>query len=353
MNLPDIYKFFSSLKDCCASEKECQRACDVWKVFKIKNLGEYHDFSLKTDVLLLCDGFEKFINVCLKDYGLDLCHYFSAPGLSWDAMLKMTDIQLEKINNIDIYLFLEKGMRSGVSYISNRYSKSDENTEITYSDASNLYGWAMIQDLSYGGSKSLSDKEINDFDLDSVAEYSPVGYVLEVDLKFCKKLHDSLSDYPLCPEKIEINYDMLSKYCKDIADWYDIKVAGVKKLVPNLGDKVEYVVHYKNLKYYFSLGMKLVKIHIILSFKQSDWLKKYVDFNTKKRQESPDEFNKGLYKLLNNCIYGKSIENQRKRMNVKLISDKKHIKNVLINQISYHKKYLIKILLQFIVQRPH
>ena len=116
---------------------------------------------------------------------------------------------------------------------------------------------------------------------------------------------------------------MLSKYCTDIADWHGIKVGGVKKLIPNLGDKVKYVVHYENLKYYLLLGMKLVKIHRILSFKQSNWLKKYVDFNTKKRQESTDEFSTGLYKLLNNCIYGKSIENQRKRMNVKLINDKK------------------------------
>ena len=118
---------------------------------------------------------------------------------------------------------------------------------------------------------------------------------------------------------------MLSKYCKDIADWYGIKVVGVKKLIPNLGDKVEYVVHYKNLKYCLSLGMKLVKIHRILSFRQSDWLRKYVDFNTEKRKQNNDEFNKNLYKLLNNCIYGKSIENIRKKINVKLINGKKNI----------------------------
>ena len=92
-------------------------------------------------------------------------------------------------------------------------------------------------------------------------------------------------------------------------------------MIPNLADKIKDVVHYKNLQYYLSLGMKLIKIQRILSFKQSNWLKKY--FNTKKRQESTDEFNKNLYKLLNHCIYGKSIENQRKRINVKLINDKK------------------------------
>ena len=119
-------KFFNSLKHRRISEKI------VWRVIKIKNLGGYNDLYLKTDVLLLRDVFEKFINVCLKDYGLGPCHYISSPGLSWNAILKMTGIQLEKINNIDAHLFLEKGMRGGVSYISKRYSKSDENTEIMY-----------------------------------------------------------------------------------------------------------------------------------------------------------------------------------------------------------------------------
>ena len=116
---------------------------------------------------------------------------------------------------------------------------------------------------------------------------------------------------------------MLSKYCKGIANWCGIKVGGVEKLVPNLGDKVKYVVHYKNFKYYLSLGMKLVKIHRTLKSKQSNWLYKYVDFNTKKRQERTDEFNKSLYKLMVNCIYRKSIENLTKRINVNLVNDKK------------------------------
>ena len=132
----------------------------------------------------------------------------------------MTSIQLEKINNIDVHLFLEKGMRGGVSYISKRYSKSDRDTDIMYWDANNLYGSAMIQNLPYGEFKFLSEKEIKTFNLDSIAKNSPVGYTLEVDLEYCKKLHDSHNDYPLCPEKIEVNSDMLSKYCKDIADWY-------------------------------------------------------------------------------------------------------------------------------------
>ena len=116
--LPDKGCFFNSLKHCIVSKEEYFRACNVWKVFGIKNFGEYHDLYLETDVLLLCDVFETFISVCLKDYSLDPCHYFSSPGLSWDAMLKMTGIKLEKISNTDVHLFLEKGMRGGISYIS-------------------------------------------------------------------------------------------------------------------------------------------------------------------------------------------------------------------------------------------
>ena len=112
--LPDKCKFFSSLKDCGFNEKEFQRLINVWKVFKIKNLEEYHDLYLKTDVLLLCDVFEKFIKTCLEYYCLDPSHYFSSPGLSWDAMLKITKIKLQLIDNIDTHLFIEKGIRDKV-----------------------------------------------------------------------------------------------------------------------------------------------------------------------------------------------------------------------------------------------
>ena len=115
--LPDKSEFFISLKDSGVNEKEYERAVNVWKAFKIKNLGEYHDLYLKIDVLLLVDVFEKFVEACLNYYQLDPCHYFSGSGLSWDAMLKMTEIKLELISDVDMHLFIEKGMRSGISYI--------------------------------------------------------------------------------------------------------------------------------------------------------------------------------------------------------------------------------------------
>ena len=229
--LPDKSNFFSLLKDCGINEKEYQRAINVWKVLRIKNLGEYHDLYLKTDILLLCDMFEKFIKTCLEYYCLDPSHYFSSPGLSWDAMLKMTGIELEKINDINVHSFIKKGMRGGISYISKRCSKNDNNT-IMYWDANNLYGWAMIQPLPVSDFTFLSEKEIDRFNLDSIDENSSIGYILECGLEYSKELHDLHNYYPLSPEKIEVSSDMLSRCCSDIANKYRIKVGGVKKLIP-------------------------------------------------------------------------------------------------------------------------
>ena len=162
--LPDRSKFFSSLKDECISEKDYLKAFDIWSVSTMNSMGDYYDLYLKTDVLLLAGVFEKFINTCLECYGLDPCHYFSSPGLSWNAMLKMTEIELDLISDIDIHLFSEKEIRGGISYIAKRHGKannkymkcydsSKESKYITYLDANNLYGWAMIQYLPYSGFK--------------------------------------------------------------------------------------------------------------------------------------------------------------------------------------------------------
>ena len=281
---------------------------------------------------MLADVFEKFIDICLKYYELDPYHYFSVPGLSWDAMLKMTGVKLEKISDIDQYLFIEKGTRGGVSYIAKRYAKANnkymcdydsnkQSTFITYLDKNNLYGWAMSEYLPHGKFKWL--KNVDELDIMSINEKGDLGYILEVDLKYPKELHELHNDYPLAPEKRTVTNDIFSNYCKNVADKYDIKVGDIKKLVPNLGNKTKYVVHYRNLQLYLSLGMKLTKIHIALQFRQSDWRKKYIDFNTKKRMSAKNDFEKYFFKLMINSVYGKTMENLRKRISPKFVNNKK------------------------------
>ena len=116
---------------------------------------------------------------------------------------------------------------------------------------------------------------------------------------------------------------MLSKYCKEIADKYNNKVGDVKKLILNLSNKNKYVLHYRNLQLYLSLGMKLTKIHKMLKFKQSDWMNKYIDFNTKKRMDGTNDFEKDFFKLMINSVYGKAMENLTKRINVRFVNNKK------------------------------
>ena len=126
---------------------------------------------------------------------------------------------------------------------------------------------------------------------------------------FSPKQTASHNDYPLAPEKLAESYEMLSDYCKKIANKYEIKVGDVKKLIPNLGNKTNYVLHYRDLQLYLSLGMKLTKIHRVLKFKQSDWMKKYIDFNTEKRKNTANCFENDFFKLIINSVYDKTMEN--------------------------------------------
>ena len=188
----------------------------------------------------------------------------------------------------------------------------------------NLYGWAMISYLPSGGFKWL--KNIDGFDVNSISEKSPRGYILKIDLEYPDKLHLLHDYYPLVPEKLAISYDTLSDYCKKIADEYEIKVSDEMKLIPNLGDKTNYVLRYRNLKLYVFLRMKLIKIYRLLKFKQTDWMKKYIDFNNEKRTNAANSFEKDFFKLMINSVYSKTIENLRKRMNVVVSNVKDFLK---------------------------
>ena len=142
----------------------------------------------------------------------------------------------------------------------------------------------MIQYLPYCGFKWF--KNADNFDVNLISEKCPIGYILKVDLEYPNKLHNLHNDNPLSPEKLAIPNDMLSDYCKKIVDEYGIKVDDIKKLILNFGDKTNYIVHYKNLRLYLSLGMKLTKIYKVLKFKPSDWMKNYIDFNNEKKNKS-------------------------------------------------------------------
>ena len=132
-------------------------------------------------------------------------------------------------------------------------------------------------------------------------------------------------DYPVCPEKVKVSNDMLSDYCKEIAEKYNISIGLVRKLIPTLKDKKEYVLHYRNLQLYLDLGLKIKKVHRVLEFNQSPWLKQYIDSNTEKRKHAKNSFEKDFFKLMSNSVFGKTMENLRKRVDVRPVTNEKKL----------------------------
>ena len=205
------------------------------------------------------------------------------------------------------------------------YDEKAPSKYIMYLDANNLYGWAMSQFLPTGGFRWMTEKEINKVDLANYKEDSNKGLILEVDLEYPEELHDLHNDYPLGSEKVKVTENVLSEYCKKIAKKYKISIGLVHKVIPTLTKKEKYVLHYRNLQLYTDLGLKITKIHRVLEFSQSAWLKQYIDFNTQKRTNAKNAFEKDFFKLMNNSVFGKTMENLRKRVNVKLVTDEKKL----------------------------
>ena len=304
--LPQKEKFYSKLNDSNISDEDYDHAQRIWKEFGMKNLGEYHDLYLKSDVLLLADVFEEFRNVCMENYSLDPAWYYTSPGLSWDALLKHSGVKLELLTDPDILLLFEKGIRGGISMISNRFGKANNkfmgekydpwspSKYLAYLDANNLYGWAMMKPLPVGDFKWMNEKELG--------HWGDFPCILEVDLEYPRGLHDLHNDYPLAPERL--------------------KIGGVEKLIPNLWDKKKYIVHHENLKLYLELGLKVKKIHRGIKFREEPWMRSYIELNTSLRTKGKNDFEKDFFKLMNNSVFGKTMENIRNRVDVKLVNNR-------------------------------
>ncbi|XP_066931708.1 uncharacterized protein [Clytia hemisphaerica] len=348
--LPPRESFYSTLSEENVSEEDYNHAKNVWNKFEMESLKDYHNLYVLTDVLIMADVFEAFRKNCLQHYQLDPAHYFTAPGMSWEAALKKTGISLQLLTDPDQYLFVEKGIKGGISMITQRYAKANledlpnydptiKDTHLVYLDANNLYGWAMSQSLPIGNFQWLQDDEIEQFDVSIISDEAEDGFIIECDLDYPAILHDAHSEYPLAPERMEVAEDMLSPKQKEILRKENTEFKSYPKLVPNLFDKRKYVLHYRNLKCYLSLGMKLKSISRILTFKQSKWLKPYIEYNTIQRSRSTNDFEKDFFKLMNNSMFGKTMENMRKRRKVNLVTAPNSLRR-FVAQPSFKKLHI-------------
>ena len=337
--LPSKESFYNDLCKQHISQEDYDFIHELWNTFKLKNLGQLHDLYMEVDTLQLADVFETFRDRSLKNYRLDPAHFSTLPSLTWQAGLKYTSVELEIPRDIDMQIFFDRGLTGGISMVANQYAKANnplvdesnsnkENSYIGFFDCNNQYGWAMCQYLPTHGFEWVpSDEYSTEFFLKQKDDQS-IGYMVEVDLEYPKELHDLHDTYPLAPEHLNIQKDMLSNYQKDLADNLGVKIGG-DKLCLTLSDKKNYVCHYRNLRLYLEKGMRIQKVHRVLKFKQSAWLKDYIDLNTSLRQGAENKFEQSLFKLMNNSLFGKTCEDVRKYKEIRIATTDKRSKKLI------------------------
>ena len=338
-SFPPQSAFFNKLKDEELSDEDYQRGKSLFEEFGCKNMLDYMLLYVKADSLLLCDIFENFRDLCMLYYGLDPCHYFSLPGFGFDAMLKMTGVEIESMTDIDMYTFIENNLRGGVTTINHRQFKANNkylkdfddskpSTFIHYTDSNNLYGLGLSSKMPIKVFRWLTQEEVDDFDVQDTDADGDTCYILEVDLLYPDELHDSHNCYPLAVEKRVIKEHEISDFNKNILKDHKETFKPSQKLCPDFNPKEKYVCSLKNLQFYLEHGLKLTKIHRVLTAYQCAFMEPFIDFNSKKRAAASSKFDQDLFKLMNNSCYGKLIEDLRKRSNVDVVKDERRARKL-------------------------
>ena len=258
-------------------------------------------------------------------------------------MLKATSCELDLFSDPEIFRMVDRGIRGGIAVITHRrarannpllgptyYNPAEPTSYIIYLDANNLYGWAMSQSLPCSTFELVTGEDVAGVDWLSVDDDAEIGYFLEVDLEYPPELHDGHNEYPLAAERLQVTRDMISAKQVYLKRVYNLpRNSRVEKLTPNLKNKTHYLCHYRLLKFYIAHGMRLTKVHRAIKFRQSKGLESYIVKNQNLRKEARTAFQKDFFKLMNNSVYGKTCENQKKRTDIRLVTDEQQVRKLI------------------------
>ena len=352
--IPPIEQFDSILNIASISNEEYERAQKMWELFDCQNLGDYTDLYLKLDVFILADCFEKFITF----FPLNPCNYISAPSLSWDVLMYTSKETLDLIIDLDMFNMVKNNIRGGISSVmgnrritaynmkkdyqhlidngdpdtiikdinqfNNIIKAMKDPSHILYIDATALYSGIMTCPMPYKDFKFITHTEDIMNEILSTSKDGENGYFIECDLKYPTSIHDKTKYFPFAPIKRNIKYEELSP-------WQQAKnpkkKSSSEKLICDQHDKDKYLVHYRLLQFYVNHGMEIMKVHNIISFKQKCWMKPFIENNIHKRaiaKSGNDDFGIDIYKLLNNSVFGKTMENIDKYRDIRLLTSSDH-----------------------------
>ena len=337
-SIPNREKFHNDLTNKKITYEDYKHAVNVWRHMRCKNLQDYLEIYLATDITLLADVFENYRSFFYAKFNLDPTKYSSLPGLSYDCMMRLTGCEIDFIYDQEMFLFIRRALRGGLTNVNQKlaignnsflqdYDPTKKTSYIIYLDINGLYSSTMTKKLP------RTNLRWENFTLDSLKKTidkydssNNVGYFIECDLKYPKEIHNLTKDLPLAPEHRIITENMMSPFSLNLKKKLKLGNEKIPKLVCTQFDKKNYVCHIENLKFYLKMGLKLEKVHKVLAFDQSAFLEPYIRFCMTERNKpgvTADE--RALFKLLSNSIFGKTILNPTRNTRINFVTDEKKL----------------------------
>lgn len=348
--LPQHKYFYSHLKDCNVSEEDYKFAQELFVESKCNSIEQYMHLYLQCDVFLLAEVFLKFRNIVFSEHLLDAAHFITLPSLAINAALFNSKSKFDLLYNIEDLTLFETNIRGGFTVVNEGYKNfnnpslpdfnpNEELSEGLFLDFNSLYSTVMHDKLPTGELRELTQDEIDKFDISSVDVDGEHTYSLLIDFEIPDDVKRATDELPLGLNQFKPHFNHMSPFTKDIFEDLGLPRTYItNKLTGTHFPQKDYLICIKLLQLYVQLGIKITKIHKILEFKQDACFRDYINKNINLRKNSKNPYEKSIWKLMNNSVFGKLLFNARKnQIDTKLVSStqmfQRHVQNPLLREV--------------------